>query len=114
MSFIQSLRPGPRLFEHFRNKLIFYGELLAPRPTPKLEDDTFSAIRNPLFSIFAASINEEVHNLYSSPSIIRMTKSSRMRSAGRVARIGEERNAYRILMGKPEGKGQLGRARRRW
>jgi hypothetical protein len=43
--------------------------------------------------------NEELHNLYSSPSIIRMIKSRRMRWAGHVARMGEKRNAYRILVG---------------
>jgi hypothetical protein len=46
--------------------------------------------------------NEELHNLYSSPSIIRMIKSRRMRLAGLVARMGVKRNAYRILEGKPE------------
>jgi hypothetical protein len=54
------------------------------------------------------------HNLYSSPSIIRMTKSRRMRWAGHVARMGDKRNAYRILVGKPEGKRPLKRRRRRW
>jgi hypothetical protein len=58
--------------------------------------------------------NEELHNLYSSPSIIRMIKSRRMRWAGHVARMGETRNAYRILVGKPEGKRPLGRPKRRW
>jgi hypothetical protein len=58
--------------------------------------------------------NEELHNLFSSPSIIRMIKSRRMRWAGHVARMGEKRNAYRILVGKPEGKRQLGRPRRSW
>jgi hypothetical protein len=58
--------------------------------------------------------NEELHNLYSSPSIIRMIKSRRMGLAGQVARMGEKRNAYRILVGKPEGKRPLGRSRRRW
>jgi hypothetical protein len=48
--------------------------------------------------------NEELHNLYSSPNIIRMTKLRRMRWAGHVARKGEKMNAYRIMMGKPEGK----------
>jgi hypothetical protein len=51
---------------------------------------------------------EELHSLYSSPSIIRMIKSRRMRWAGHVTRMGEKRNAYRILVGKPEGKRLLG------
>jgi hypothetical protein len=53
--------------------------------------------------------SEELHNLYSSPSIIRMNKSRRMRWAGHVARIGEKMNAHRILVGNPEGKRPLGR-----
>jgi hypothetical protein len=56
----------------------------------------------------------ELHNLYSSPSIIRMIKSRRMRWAGHVARIRETRNACGILAGKAEGKRPLGRPRRRW
>jgi hypothetical protein len=58
--------------------------------------------------------NEKLHDLYSSPSVIRMIKSRRMRWAGHVARMGEKRNAYRILVGKPEEKIPLGRPRRRW
>jgi hypothetical protein len=58
--------------------------------------------------------NEELHNLYSSPSIIRMIKSRRMRWAGHVARMGKKRNAYRILMRNPEGKRPVRRPRRRW
>jgi hypothetical protein len=58
--------------------------------------------------------NEELHNLYSSPSIIRIIKSRRMRWAGHVARMGEKRNMYRLVVGKPEGKRPLGRPRRRW
>jgi hypothetical protein len=57
--------------------------------------------------------NEELHNLYSSPSITRMVKSRRMIWAGHVARMGVKRNAYRILVGNPEGKIPLGRPRRR-
>jgi hypothetical protein len=52
--------------------------------------------------------------LYCSPSIIRIIKSRRMGWAGHVAQMGEKRNAYRILVGKPEGKRPLGRPRRRW
>ena len=51
---------------------------------------------------------------YSSPNIVRVIKSRRMRWAGHVARMGEGRDVYRILMGKPEGKRPLGRPRRRW
>jgi hypothetical protein len=57
--------------------------------------------------------NEELHNVYSSPSIIRMIKSRRMRWAGHVARIEEKGKACRILVGKPEGKRPLGRTTRR-
>jgi hypothetical protein len=58
--------------------------------------------------------NEELRNLYSSISIIRIIKSRRMRWAGHVARMGEKRNEYRLLVGKSEGKRPLGRPRRRW
>jgi hypothetical protein len=53
--------------------------------------------------------NKELHSLYSSLSIIRMIKSRRMRWAGHVARMGQKKNAYRILVGKPEGKRPLGK-----
>jgi hypothetical protein len=58
--------------------------------------------------------NEELHNLYLSPDIIRQVKLRRMRWAGHVARMGEERKLYKVLMGKPEGKRPPGRPRRRW
>jgi hypothetical protein len=60
--------------------------------------------------------NEELRDLYSSPSIIRIIKSRRMRRAGHIARMGEKRNTYRLLVGKPEGKRLLERLRlrRRW
>jgi hypothetical protein len=58
--------------------------------------------------------NGELHDLYSSPNIVRVIKSRRMRWAGHVARMGEGRGAYRVLVGRPEGKRPLGRRRRRW
>jgi hypothetical protein len=58
--------------------------------------------------------NEELHNLYSSPDIIRQVKSRQMSWAGHVARMGEERKVYKVLVGKPEGKRPLGSPRRRW
>jgi hypothetical protein len=58
--------------------------------------------------------NEELNNLYSSPDIIRQVKLRRMRWAGHVARMGEERNVYKVLVGKPEGRRPLGRPTRRW
>jgi transposase InsO family protein len=58
--------------------------------------------------------NDELHDLYSSPSVIRRIKSRRMRWEGLVARMGEKRNAYRLLVGKPEGRRPIGRPRRMW
>jgi len=58
--------------------------------------------------------NKELNDLYSSPNIVWVIKSRRMRWVGHVARMGEERGVYRILVGKTEGKRPLGRPRRRW
>jgi len=58
--------------------------------------------------------NEELNDLYSLPNIVRVIKSRRMRWAGHVAHMGEERGVYRVLVGKPEGRRPLGRPRRRW
>jgi hypothetical protein len=58
--------------------------------------------------------NEELSDLSSSPNILRVKKSSRMRWAEHVAHMEEGRSVYRILVGKPEGKSQIGRHRRRW
>jgi len=57
--------------------------------------------------------NEELSDMYSLPNIVRVVKSRRMRWAGHVARMGEEKGVYRVLVGKPEGKRPLGRPRRR-
>jgi len=58
--------------------------------------------------------NEELSDLYSLPSIVRVVKSRRMRWAGHVVRMGEGRDVHRVLVGKPEGRRPLGRPRRRW
>ena len=57
--------------------------------------------------------NEELNDLYSLPNIVRVVKSRRVRWAGHVARMGEDRGVHRVLVGKPEGKRPLGRPRRR-
>jgi hypothetical protein len=58
--------------------------------------------------------NEELNDLYFLPSIVRVVKLRRMRWAGHVARMGEDRGVHRVMLGKPEGKTPLGRPRRRW
>ena len=58
--------------------------------------------------------NEELNDLYSSPSILRVIKSRRIRLAGHVARMGNKRGVYWVVVWKPEGKRPLGRPRRRW
>jgi hypothetical protein len=58
--------------------------------------------------------NDELHSLYSSPNIIRVIKSRRMRLAGHASRMGKGRGVYRVLVRRPEGKKPLGRPRRRW
>ena len=58
--------------------------------------------------------NEELNYLYVSPNIVRVVKSRIMGQAGHVARMGERRGVYRVLVGKPEGMIPLGRPRRRW
>jgi hypothetical protein len=58
--------------------------------------------------------NEELNDLYSSPNITRVIKSRRMRWAGHVELMGEGRGAYRLLVGRPEGRRPIGRPRRRW
>jgi hypothetical protein len=61
-----------------------------------------------------SSRNDELHSLYSSPNIVRVITSGRMRWAGHVARMGEGRGVYGVLVGKPEGKRPLRRPRGRW
>ncbi|KAJ4440722.1 hypothetical protein ANN_08870 [Periplaneta americana] len=74
----------------------------------------FGAKRDEVTGEWRKLHNTELHALYSSPDIIRNIKSRRLRWAGHVARMGEFTNAYRVLVGRPEGKRPLGRPRRRW
>jgi hypothetical protein len=74
----------------------------------------FGPKRNDVTGKWRKLLNEGLRDLYSSPSIIRIIKSRRMRWAGHVARTGEKRNAYRSLVGNPEGRRPLGRPRLRW
>jgi hypothetical protein len=74
----------------------------------------FGPIRNKVTGEWRRLHNEELNDLYCSPNIVRVIISRRMRWAGHVAHMGEERVVYRVLVGKPEGKSPLGRPRRRW
>jgi len=74
----------------------------------------FGPKRNEVTGEWRKLYNEELNNLYFSPNIVRVIKSRRMRWAGHVARMGEGRGVYRVLVGKPEGRRTLGRPRRRW
>jgi hypothetical protein len=74
----------------------------------------FGAKRDEVTGKWRKLHNEELRDLYSSPSIIRIIKSRMMKWAGNVARMGEKRNACRLFVGKPEGRRPLGRPRRRW
>jgi hypothetical protein len=81
---------------------------------PKVLRRIFGSKRDGVTGGWGKLHNEELHNLYTSPSIIRIIKSRRMRWAGHVARMGEKGDVYRLLVGKPEGKRPLGRPRRGW
>ena len=75
---------------------------------------TFRPKRDKITGEWRKLHNEELHDLYCSPNRIRLIKSRRMTWAGYVARTGQRRGVYKILMGKPEGKRPLGRPRLRW
>jgi hypothetical protein len=73
----------------------------------------FGAKRNEVIGEWRKLHNEELNDLYSLPNIIRVIKSRRMRWAGHIARMGEKRGAYRLLVGEPERTRPLGRPRHR-
>jgi hypothetical protein len=74
----------------------------------------FGPKRNEVTGEWRKMHNEELNDLYSSPSIIRIIKERMMRWDGHVARMGVKRNVYRLLVAKPQGRRPLGRPRRRW
>jgi hypothetical protein len=81
---------------------------------PLEKENNFHSLINNRHGSWRKFHNDELHNLYSSPNIVRVIKSRRMRWAGHVARMGEGRGAYRVLVRRPEGKRPLGRPRHRW
>ena len=81
--------------------------IVVQRGLPFLESKTISCL-------LQTTHNEKLNDLYSSPNIVRVQNLRRMRWAGHLARMGERRGVYRVLVGKPEGKSPLGRPRRRW
>jgi hypothetical protein len=74
----------------------------------------FGPKRDEVTGEWRKSHNEELNNRYSSPNIVRVIKSSTLRWTGHVARMGEGRGVYKVMVGKPEGRRPLGRPRRRW
>ena len=75
---------------------------------------TFGPWRDEVTGEWMRLHNEELNDLYCSPNIVRVIKSRRMRWVGHVARMGEERGVYRVLVGKSEGRRPVGRPRHRW
>jgi hypothetical protein len=92
------------LVSHFDRLRVSENRVLRRRFGPKREED----------GSWRKLHNDELHSLYSSPNIVMVIKSGRMRWAGHVARIGEGRGVHRVLVGRPERKRPLGRPRRRW
>jgi hypothetical protein len=79
-----------------------------------MEKGIFGPKRNEVTGVWKKLHNEELHDLYSSPTIMRVIKSRGMRWAGHVVRMGERKGVCRVSVGKPEGKRPLGRHRRKW
>jgi hypothetical protein len=95
---------GPLTFRKEHRLRVFENRVLRRIFGPKREEDRS----------WRKLHNDELHNLYSSPNTVRVTKSRRLRWAGHVARMGERRGVYRVLVGRPEWKRSLGRQRRLW
>jgi hypothetical protein len=94
---------GAKLRCHFEGGRVFENRVLKIFGPKREEDGSWRKLRK-----------YELHSLYSSPNIVRVTKYRRMRWAGYVARMGEGRGVYRVSVRRPEGKRPLGRPRHRW
>jgi hypothetical protein len=110
---------------HIKNlKIKIHKTVILPLVLTLREEHRLRVFENRVLKIFGPKREEdgswrklhidELHSLYSSPNIVRMIKSRRMRWAGQVSRMGEGRGVYRVLVGKPEDKRPLGIPRRRW
>jgi hypothetical protein len=84
-----------------KNKIYLGGEQVPGAGSPRRLNFVHWRL---IFIVYISYINEELNDLYSLPNIVRVVKSRRMRWAGHVARMGEDRGVYRVLVGKPEGK----------
>jgi len=89
------------------HKFLFYNKFI-------IKEELFGPRRDEVTGEWRRLHNEELNDLYSSPNIVRVIKSRKMGWAGHVACMGEDREVYRVLMGKPEGRRPLGRPKRRW
>jgi len=101
-------------YRGFYERLLNLTDKQVPNNAKYLDSHIFTFGRFALSGKWRKLHNEELSYLYSLPNIDRVIKSRRMRWAGHVARMGEGRGVHRVLVGKPEGKRQLGRPRRRW
>ena len=98
----------------YSNKILAANYFILVRTTNMVLRRIFGPRRDEVTGEWRRLHKEELNGLYSSPNIVRVIKSRRMRWAGHVAHMGEERGAYGVLVGKPEGKRPLGRPRHRW
>ena len=105
----------PETRRHFPDDLGYYLEVTFHKPLFRMVlRRIFGSKGDEVTGEWRRLHNEELNDLYSSPNSVRVIKSRRIRWAGHVARMVEERGACRVLVGKPDGKRPLGRPRRRW
>jgi hypothetical protein len=110
---LETKQSGGKLLPH--SDLRWGGGVFLGETKRSIQREIFGPRRDEVTGKWRRLHNEELNDLYSSPNVVRVMKSRRMRWAGHVASMGEGRGVYyRVLVGKPEGKRPLGRPRRRW